>query len=457
MKLEFYGAAGGVTGSHMVLDTRDFRIGIDAGLFQGSDTDRNQDGFGHDPNRLKAMLLTHAHVDHSGRIPLLIKKGFRGLVYSTDATRDLCQLMLQDSAHLMEESAERERRHAREMKRPPRPPLYTKEDAERAVGQFKSVDYSKKFKLEDISVRFSDAGHILGSTIIEMDIGKKRLVFSGDLGRPDTPILRDPQRVDEADWLVLESTYGDMDHERMPDRGKRLMEIVSETVQEGGNVIIPAFAIGRTQEILYELNPFAEAGKLSGVKCFVDSPMAISASEIYRRHPECFDQETLALIKRGDSPLEFPGMEYARSRESSKAINELKEPHIVISASGMCTGGRVLHHLMQNIERKESTILCVGYQADGTLGRRLLEGIKRVQIMNREFDVRARIESMDAFSAHAGKSEILEWLRAFGSFPGQVFLNHGEDHATEALAEAIRSEFGARVSIPKMNQGFNLD
>ncbi len=290
-----------------------------------------------------------------------------------------------------------------------------------------------------------------------MDIGKKRLVFSGDLGRPDTPILRDPQRVDEADWLVLESTYGDLDHERMPDRGKRLFQIVSETVEEGGNVIIPAFAIGRTQEILYELNPFAEAGKLSGVKCFVDSPMAISASEIYRRHPECFDQETLDLIKRGDSPLEFPGMEYARSREKSKAINELKEPHIVISASGMCTGGRVLHHLMQNIERKESTILCVGYQAEGTLGRRLLEGIKSVQIMNREFEVRARIESMDAFSAHAGKSEILEWLRAFGSFPGQVFLNHGEDHATEALAEAIRSEFGASVTIPKMNQSFNLD
>ena len=456
MKLEFHGAAGGVTGSHMVLHARDLRIGIDAGLFQGGDTDRNQDGFGHDPNRLKAMILTHAHVDHSGRIPLFINEGFKGSVYCTHATRDLCQIMLQDSAHLMEEAAERERRHARDMKRPPRPPLYTRGDAERAVRQFKSVDYSKKFSVGDISVRFSDAGHILGSTIVEMDIGKKRLVFSGDLGRPDTPILRDPQRVDEADWLVLESTYGDLDHERMPDRGKRLFDIVLETVDQGGNVIIPAFAIGRTQEILYELNPFAEAGKLSGVKCFVDSPMAISASEIYRRHPECFDEETLGLISRGDSPLEFPGMEYALSRDKSKAINELKEPHIVISASGMCTGGRVLHHLMQNIERKESTILCVGYQAEGTLGRRMLDGIKSVQIMNHEFDVRARIESMDAFSAHAGRSEILEWLRAFRSFPGQVFLNHGEERAAETLAEAIRSEFGARVSIAKMNQSFSL-
>ena len=432
MKLEFHGAAGGVTGSHMVLHARDLRIGIDAGLFQGGDTDRNQDGFGHDPNRLKAMILTHAHVDHSGRIPLFINEGFKGSVYCTHATRDLCQIMLQDSAHLMEEAAERERRHARDMKRPPRPPLYTRGDAERAVRQFRSLDYSKRFNIGDISVRFSDAGHILGSTIVEMDIGKKRLVFSGDLGRPDTPILRDPQRVDEADWLVLESTYGDLDHERMPDRGKR------------------------PQEILYELNPFAEAGKLSGVKCFVDSPMAISASEIYRRHPECFDEETLGLISRGDSPLEFPGMEYALSRDKSKAINELKEPHIVISASGMCTGGRVLHHLMQNIERKESTILCVGYQAEGTLGRRMLDGIKSVQIMNHEFDVRARIESMDAFSAHAGRSEILEWLRAFRSFPGQVFLNHGEERAAETLAEAIRSEFGARVSIAKMNQSFSL-
>ena len=457
MKLEFYGAAGGVTGSHMILHRQDFRIGIDAGLFQGVDTDRNQDGFGHDPKRLKAMILTHAHIDHSGRIPLLINEGFKGSVYSTHATKDLCHIMLQDSAHLMEEAAERERRHAREMRRPARTPLYTREDAERAMLQFKSVDYFKKFNIGDISVRLIDAGHILGSTIIEMHIGKKRLVFSGDLGRPDTPILRDPQRVDEADWLVLESTYGDRDHERMPDRGKRLLEIVLETVERGGNVIIPAFAIGRTQEILYELNPFAEAGKLSGVRCFVDSPMAISAAEIYRRHPECFDQETLALIKRGDSPLEFPGMEYARTREESKAINELKEPHIVISASGMCTGGRVLHHLMQNIERKESTILCVGYQADGTLGRRMLEGVKSVQIMNHEFDVRARIESMDSFSAHAGKSEILEWLRAFGSFPGQVILNHGENGATEDLAEAIRSEFGVRVDIAEMNHSFSLE
>lgn len=441
----------------MVLDAGDLRIGIDAGLFQGEDTDRNQDGFGHDPNRLKAMILTHAHVDHSGRIPLLINKGFRGSVYCTHASKDLSQLMLLDSAHLMEEAAERERRHAREMRRPPRPPLYTGKDAERAMQQFKSVHYGKDFQLNGISVRFRDAGHILGSTIVEMAIGKKKLIFSGDLGRPDTPILRDPQRVDEADWLVLESTYGDLDHERMPNRGKRLFQIVSETVEEGGNVIIPAFAIGRTQEILYELNPFAESGKLSGVRCFVDSPMAISASEIYRRHPECFDQETLALIKRGDSPLEFPGMEYARSREKSKAINEIKESHIVISASGMCTGGRVLHHLMQNIERKESTILCVGYQADGTLGRRMLDGIKSVQIMNHEFDVRARIESMDAFSAHAGKSEILEWLHAFRSFPAQVFLNHGEEHATEELADAIRSEFDTTVSIPKLNQSFNLD
>jgi len=441
----------------MVLDSGDLRIGIDAGLFQGEDTDRNQDGFGHDPSRLKAMILTHAHVDHSGRIPLLVKEGFRGPVYCTHATRDLCQIMLQDSAHLMEEAAEMERRHAREMRRPPRPPLYMGKEAERAMHQFKSVDYFKDFRLNDISVRFQYAGHILGSTVVEMAIGKKKLVCSGDLGRPDTPILRDPQRVDEADWLVLESTYGDLEHERMPDRGRRLFQIVSETVEEGGNVVIPAFAIGRTQEILYELNPFAESGKLSGVRCFVDSPIAISASEIYSRHPECFDQETLDLIKSGDSPLEFPGMEYARSRKDSKAINEIKEPHIVISASGMCTGGRVLHHLMQNIERKESTILCVGYQAEGTLGRRMLEGAKKVQIMNCEFDVRARIESMDAFSAHAGKSEILQWLRSFRRFPSQVFLNHGEEHATEELAEAIRSEFGARVSIPKMNQSFNLE
>ena len=309
----------------------------------------------------------------------------------------------------------------------------------------------------DFPAKFRDAGHILGSAVTELTIGDKRLVFSGDLGRPGTPFIRDPEKVDQADCLVLESTYGDKDHGNIADRGKMLLQIVLETIEQGGNVVIPAFAIGRTQELLYELNPYAEKGLLKGVKCFVDSPMAVSATEIYSRHPECFDEETLALLRRGDSPLEFPGMQYARSRDESKAINALREPHIIISASGMGTGGRVLHHLLQNLERKNSTVLFVGYQAEGTVGRRLLDGAKSIKIMDKQLDVRARIESLDAFSAHAGKTEILDWLRAFKKFPTQVFLNHGEPYATHALAEAIRNQFDCEVTIPEMGQSFSLD
>jgi metallo-beta-lactamase family protein len=233
--------------------------------------------------------------------------------------------------------------------------------------------------------------------MIELTVGGKKIVFSGDLGRPGVPILRDPEKIDEADYLVLESTYGNKDHENMDSRGKKLLEIIQGTLERGGNVVIPAFAVGRTQEILYELNPYAETGALKGVKCYVDSPMAISAGEIYSRHPECFDSETLSLLKRGDSPFEFPGLSYTRSTTDSKAINDQKEPHIIISASGMCTGGRILHHLIQNLGRKDSTILFVGYQAEGTLGQRLVSGSKSVQVMDRQMDVQAKIESLESF------------------------------------------------------------
>lgn len=456
MRLEFHGAAGGVTGSHMVLDTGNFQIGIDAGLFQGGETGRNLAGFGHDPRSISALLLTHAHIDHSGRIPLLIKQGFSGQVYSTPSTKDLCEIMLKDTAHIMEEAAEHEAHHQSNQKGQFHQPLYTEKDVEIALRRFKPVSYGNEFEFKGVPIIFQDAGHILGSSMVELSLGDKKLVFTGDLGRQGSPLLRDPEQIEEADWLVLESTYGDKDHGNIADRAKMLMQIVLETLDRGGNVIIPAFAIGRTQEILYELNPFAESGRLKGVKCFVDSPMAVSAIRIYRRHAECFDEDTLSLLNADDDPLEFPGIEYITSREESNAINDLKEPHIIISASGMCTGGRVLHHLANNIERKNSTVLFVGYQAEGTIGRSLLDGAKKIQIMNRQFDVRARIESLDAYSAHAGRGEILGWLGQFKKFPEQVFLNHGEPYATQALANAIRREFDSNVVIPKVGQSFRL-
>jgi metallo-beta-lactamase family protein len=454
MKLVFHGAAGGVTGSHTVLEADGSRIGIDAGLYQGSEAVKNRSGFGYSPDSLKALLLTHAHIDHCGRIPLLVKEGFPGSVYSTSATKDLCEIMLKDSAHLMAEASDRKNRHRDPKQDPPRPPLYAENDVLPAMKRFQPVNYGEKLDLGNISANFRDAGHILGSAMIELTIDGKKIVFSGDLGRPGVPILRDPEMIDEADWLVLESTYGNKDHEDMATRGKKLLEIVLETLERGGNVVIPAFAVGRTQEILYELNPYAETGALKGVKCYVDSPMAISAGEIYSRHPECFDPEMLSLLKRGDSPFEFPGLHYTRSRDESKAINDQKEPHIIISASGMGTGGRIVHHLIHNLGRKDSTILFIGYQAEGTLGQRLVSGSESVRVMDRQIDVHAKIESLESFSAHAGRSEVLEWLRAFKRFPEIVFLNHGETNATEALSQMIKQEFGAEVVVAEPGKSY---
>jgi metallo-beta-lactamase family protein len=463
MRLEFHGAAGGVTGSHIVLENDGFQVGIDAGLFQGKEAERNRLGFGHDPRSLGALLLTHAHIDHSGRVPLLVKQDFRGQIYSTPATTELCEIMLKDSAHLMKEEAEN--RGSGPKEHPPdikALPLYTEEDVVRAMRRFRPVCYDRPFDLGGLSVTLREAGHILGSAMMEVRFRGGTLVISGDLGRPGAPFLCDPAKIDRADWLVLESTYGDRDHSDQAgsdqaDRGKRLMEIVLNTVERGGNVIIPAFAVGRTQEILYELNPYAEEGMLRGVKCFVDSPLAISAIDIYSRHAECFDEETRSLLRHGDNPLEFPGSRYTRSREESKAINHLKEPHIVISANGMATGGRILHHLAHNIERPESTILFVGYQAEGTLGRQLINGARKVRIKGKEFDVRAKIESLDEFSAHADRGEIMQWLHRFQEFPRRVFLNHGEQSASQSLAEEISHEFGVEVIIPRLGEAFGLE
>ena len=456
MRLEFHGGAGAITGSHTVLDTGRGRIGIDAGMFQGGEKleELNWRGFGNDGSGLRALLLTHSHIDHSGRVPLLVKNGFRGPILTTAASADLCDLMLRDSAHLMEEQATHESRHPDQGR--PRPLLYDERDVERALGLVRPVRYGEPVDAAGVRVRFQDAGHILGSALLEMDLGGRTLVMSGDLGRPGSPILRDPETVTEADFLVLESTYGDREHADKADRGRRLFDIVRETLGRGGNVVIPAFAVGRAQDLLYELNAYAEKGLLRGVPVFVDSPMAISASEIYRRHPECFDADTRALLSRGDDPLSFPGIRFTRSKEESKAINGLREPHIIISASGMCTGGRVVHHLAQNLERPESTILFVGYQAEGTTGRRIKDGAKRIRLFGKEFESRARVEVLDSFSAHADRSELLDWLGRFKRFPALVFLNHGEENSSASLAEAIRARFGADVKVPAMGSKVEL-
>jgi len=460
MRLEFHGGAGTVTGSHMVLDTGDARIGIDAGLFQGPPSleEQNRQGFGHAAGSLDALLLTHAHIDHSGRVPVLYKAGFRGPTFATAATADLCDLMLRDSARLMAEEASYHNGHPdrRERDGSP-PPLFSEEDVGDAMRNFRPVVYGAPVGLAGAKAVFRDAGHILGSATLELETARGRLVLSGDLGRPGAPILRDPEKIDGADYLVLESTYGDREHADKADRGLRLADTVRRTLGRGGNLVIPAFAVGRTQELIYELNQYAEKGLLRGVQCFVDSPMAISATEIYRHHPECFDAETYAYLQGGDDPLEFPGLRYTRTREESKKINELGDPHIVISASGMCTGGRVLHHLARNLERPESTILFAGYQAEGTLGRLIRDGAQKVRIMGRELEVRASIEVLDSFSAHADRSELLEWLGNFKRFPRKVFLNHGEGPSSQALAREIREKYGADAVVAAPGASYELD
>lgn len=459
-RLRFHGAAGTVTGSHHLLDTGKVKVGIDAGLFQGPGEleELNRQGFGHDPGQMDALLLTHAHIDHSGRVPLLAKNGYRKPIFSTGATRDLADLMLRDSARLMEEDAVHESHHPDQRDRLASPgPLFLERDVEMALRLFRTVPYGSGFFLgRDMDIVFRDAGHILGSAILELNLAGRRLVFSGDLGRKGSPLLRDPDGIAEADWLVLESTYGDRDHADKADRGARLFSIIRETIDRGGNLVIPAFTVGRTQDILYELNPFAESGRLPRIPVFVDSPMAISASEIYRRHPECFDDETKALLARGDDPLRFPGLTNTRTRDESKQINFTRQPHIVISGNGMCTGGRVQHHLAQNLGREESTVLFVGYQAEGTLGRRLREGARTVSMFGKQFDVRCRVESLDCFSAHADRTELLGWLGGFKRFPRRVFLVHGEAQASSSLAAVIRQQFGAEVLIPRPGEQFDL-
>jgi len=398
---------------------------------------------------------------------VLAADGFRGPIYSTSASRELAGLMLYDSARLMGEEALHDSRHPeqRENTGPPgrgqsfrAEPLFTERDVGAALGLFRPQDYGSPFAPADgVNARFRDAGHILGSAMLEIDLPGGTLVFSGDVGRPGSPLVRDPERIPEADWLVIESTYGDREHSDKAGRGPRLFSIIKETVGRGGNVVIPAFTVGRTQDILFELNPYAESGRLPRISTFVDSPMAISAGEIYRRHPECFDQETKALLFRGDDPLDFPGLKLARTKEESKKINSLREPHIVIAGNGMCTGGRVRHHLAQNLGREESTILFVGYQAEGTLGRQLRDGARTVRMFGKPFDVRAKIEVMDAYSAHADRSELLDWLDGFQRFPRSVFLVHGEPQALESLASAIRTRFDANVTVPRPGDRFELE
>ncbi len=461
MKITFMGAAQTVTGSMHLLEVNGARLLLDCGLFQGrrkESFERNRN-LPFDAHGVQAMVLSHAHVDHSGNIPSLVRSGFAGHIYTTSATRDLCVAMLLDSAHIQESDAAYVTKRLSRQGLPPVEPLYTTAQAQASLRQLVSLEYGRTLEVAPgVRVTFLDAGHILGAAITVLDIvedGRSfRLCFTGDLGRSGMPILRDPERVHDVDYLITECTYGNRTHGSFSEAAGKLCDVVSKTHKRGGKVIIPAFAVGRTQDIVYDLHKLIEGGCLPSLPVYVDSPLAVNVTEIFRLHPECYDAETSQLLQQRDDPFGFYRLHYTRSVEDSKALNVLPESCIIISASGMCEAGRILHHLKNNIGNQANTILFVGYQAENTLGRKILDGWKRVPIFGAEWDVRAQIESIDGYSAHADREEMLAYLRNIvgNGRPRRVFCVHGDPEACQSLAQAIRDLGVKDVLVPTWKQ-----
>ena len=468
MKITFLGAARTVTGSCYLVETENIHFFVDCGMFQGKAAQEctNEASFPIELGSVDFILLTHAHIDHSGRIPYVFNNGFKGQVYATKPTVELCGIMLPDSGHVQEMEAEWSNRKRLRAGNKPIPPLYTSEDAKRCLKLFKSVMYDELIKpVEGITIQFRDAGHILGSSIIEINVVEKdrniKLVFSGDLGNKGMPILRDPSIIENADYLIIESTYGNRHHERSSDNVKKFIDTISETMNAGGNLIIPSFAVGRTQEVIYYMHNnrqeyMQEIDRFSYIPVFVDSPLAISATEIFRNNLDCFDQEAREYIKNGDNPLDFPGLQFTRTAEESKALNTRSDSIIVISASGMCDAGRIKHHLKHNLWRSDSTILFVGYQAEGTLGRRLVDGAKKVTLFGEEISVKARIIMLEGFSGHADKDGLLEWIGSFSNKPSSIFIVHGEEDAISEFSGAIEKMFNIESVVPLYKSSYEL-
>lgn len=464
MDISFYGAARTVTGSKYLLNTPHGTLLVDFGMFQGDQhlREQNRTDFHFDPGEIDYVLLTHAHIDHSGLLPRLVAGGYGGPIITTEATRDLCEIMLADSASIQEEDARYEMHKWREQGRvgPPPEPLYSKEDVPVTMSQFEGVPYNEMVELnESLKVCFRDAGHILGSAIIELWIGTggnvTKLVFSGDIGGYNRPILRDPQPVESADYLFMESTYGDRLHPSMGDHIAEFKEIVNRVLGRGGHLIIPAFAVGRTQEVLYDLNLLLSKDEIPRVPVFLDSPLAISATEVLRRHEETFDTAALDLLEAGNRPTDFSSLQFTPSVDQSKAINHQEGPFIVIAASGMCTAGRVRHHLKRDLPGENNAVMIVGWQARGTLGRILVEGTDEVKLFGEWLPVNAEIYTMNGFSAHADMRQMIKWMSSFQDQPG-VFVTHGEEDAALAFAATIHRQLGYDCCVPEMEQTVDL-
>ncbi|MGQ9508394.1 MAG: MBL fold metallo-hydrolase RNA specificity domain-containing protein [Thermodesulfobacteriota bacterium] len=459
MRVEFLGGVRTVTGSATIIEKGSLKILVDCGMFQGGRNleERNWDVQSYRPKEISLVLLTHAHIDHSGLIPKIVKEGFRGKVICTKATFDLCEILLRDSAHIQEMEAEWKNRKGKRAGREEILPLYSIEDARKSLQYFSPVAYGEMVSIGNgVKVRFQDAGHILGSAIIELWLdengSERKLVFSGDLGSPGQPFLKDPSGITEGDILFLESTYGNRLHKSREETVKEFLKIIQEALEHRGKVIIPAFAVERTQEVIYTLSEFQRKGLIPLIPIYIDSPLAISATEIFKKNMDCFDEEAKGLLSEGENPLEPPGIIYSRTPEESMAINEDTRAGIIISASGMCDAGRIKHHLKHHLWRENSHIVFIGYQGEGTIGRRIIDGARSVRLFGEEIAIRAKIHTLGGFSAHADQKGLLDWLSHFKNPALEVFVVHGEEEVSLELARIIGERFHLKAIVPKWRE-----
>ena len=469
MKIKFCGASSGVTGSCHLISTDNHKVLLDCGQFQGGkEMDRmNEEEFPFDPAQIECVILSHAHIDHCGRLPLLVKRGFKGQIYCTDATADLLDVMLKDSAYIHEKDAEWQTKKNLRTGKPPVEPLYTIQDSEAALRLVKPILYDQLVELNpDMKIVFNDAGHILGSAITELWITEagttSKIVFSGDLGVPNRPILRDPVKIKKADYVIMETTYGNRLHPQNATSIDELIKITLQTIKRGGSVIIPSFAVGRTQELIYQFNMFYEhhpeyASILGKVNVYIDSPMATTATEVFKKNAQVFDDETRSYIMGGDHPLDFPNLKFTRNTADSQMLNEDKSPKIIISASGMCEAGRIRHHLKHNLWDSRNSIVFVGYQAEGTLGRLLVEGAKEVRLFGEPIMVGAEIYNLEGFSGHADQKGLLDWLGGFQKEPRHIFLVHGETQSKLDFAAKVREAFAYDPIVVNGNTEYELE